>query len=1401
MSYIYFKFSGCCDGSEFQIQDSFGYSSGSTYYLETNRYSGCSELIASATTFFSGITFDSVYSAGTTAYSSCTACTTVNVCPTLPTPTPTGTPAPTSTPTPTPTIPLTPSITPTRAITPTPTRTPSVTPTKTVTPTISVTPSITKTPTNTVTPTKTVTPTNTATPSVTPTNTVTPSITPTTSIPPTPPPSSVALTSTPTPTASITPTNTPTPSPSTACTLSSICIFTNFTGYSQYDGTYFNYEILNGSTHNNKALFWSPETSAYTYYNTGTTRWCLGYILDVDCIIAGSSFSYSNCPDFDSSLFASVCPTPTPSSSGDCSTFSFDAIFDCVVSGTTPTPTPTVTPTITPTPTVTPTQVCINKAVSVSGFSFGWSLATPTPTKTSINTNRNCVVTGLTDFSFFESNFKSSSNRLLIDCSNSLNYIVSQNVPFSTGATFNAIVDGKGVCVTYNSDIFAPPTNILDSIQSGNLFECKWCLPLISSTPTQTVTPTPTITPTINVTPSNSPCANVNIDYTFIVSDGFVNNSVMNVVKKTISGGYFVAGDFTNYNTTNNSIGLIKLTNNGVPVTSFNTTSGFTALTSTYFSPNDLIEFTNGKVVCGGYFEFYSGISVNYICRLNSNGSLDTTFNIGSGFDAYVYSLGKQSDNKIIVGGLFTQYDGTSVGRICRLNVDGTIDNTFNSGGTGFNSFVYKLQILSDDSILAVGGFTTYNGSNYNRIIKLNSDGSVNATFNILAGFNGNVLNLLSSSDNSIYVSGYFTSYQGSTTPTGILKLNSNGNPDFTFNSNMGVGLSGGYLKSIVEDLDGNIIMFPESGETINNINYNGIVKFTSMGTVVNQLQSYPGFDDDVTSAVVDDNNRIVCVGLFNNYNGQPRKGVVRLYPCQVTFLTPTPTPTPTPVCPFVIQSEYVVNNPWSIMDDSYNQYVYVSSTSDNFVRIYNSNLNYITSFDAGSDDGTMIFDSDTNTMFLAQRNNDSVFVFDSVNMIPNGYISLSGGSQPYSIAYNSYFSIIATVNVGDNTVTFIDSNSYTILSTVSLLSCYNGKITFDNVNNFAYVTDTSSIDDIVYVIDPNSFSIYTTITVGSGNNVDILYNNLNTYVYVLDANSNKIFYIDTSVYEVYGEIDLQVTGVVSMTFDIYKNYIYVNTNNSTDLVIVDCSTNQKIKTIQNVSTGGSSNSPINFDKYTGNIWYGNSNSNYIQILCTDHTPILPSQTPTNTPTPSITPTNTQTPTVTPTQTSTPTPTVTPSTSVSVCYAPGSLTTIYGVNRVYTSCGGGYDAIAYTCATPTGIINIGTVSPTYASGCTFYDTLTAGTAPNVALVNRLNFKLDGSITNESQILPGIKIYASSQAPSALCSFPSARTVWINKSDITQPWLPNSGPPLIVQWTSSLDGIITSVFDCDTGMFR
>jgi hypothetical protein len=45
--------------------------------------------------------------------------------------------------------------------------------------------------------------------------------------------------------------------------------------------------------------------------------------------------------------------------------------------------------------------------------------------------------------------------------------------------------------------------------------------------------------------------------------------------------------------------------------------------------------------------------SFNRIVRLNSDGSIDSSFSVGSGFDKNVYALAFQSDNKLIVGGHF----------------------------------------------------------------------------------------------------------------------------------------------------------------------------------------------------------------------------------------------------------------------------------------------------------------------------------------------------------------------------------------------------------------------------------------------------------------------------------------------------------------------------------------------------------------------------------------------------------------------------------------------------------------------------------------------------------------------------------------------------------------------------
>ena len=90
----------------------------------------------------------------------------------------------------------------------------------------------------------------------------------------------------------------------------------------------------------------------------------------------------------------------------------------------------------------------------------------------------------------------------------------------------------------------------------------------------------------------------------------------------------------------------------------------------------------------------------------------------------FVDKLVETSDNKYLVVGNFTGYDGTSINRMVRLNTDGTIDGTFNIG-TGFNADVDDVIETSDGKYLVGGSFTQYNGDGHNRIIKLDTDGSV----------------------------------------------------------------------------------------------------------------------------------------------------------------------------------------------------------------------------------------------------------------------------------------------------------------------------------------------------------------------------------------------------------------------------------------------------------------------------------------------------------------------------------------------------------------------------------------------------------------------------------------------------------------------------------------------------
>ncbi|MCU0390757.1 MAG: T9SS type A sorting domain-containing protein, partial [Thermoflexibacter sp.] len=186
---------------------------------------------------------------------------------------------------------------------------------------------------------------------------------------------------------------------------------------------------------------------------------------------------------------------------------------------------------------------------------------------------------------------------------------------------------------------------------------------------------------------------------------------------------------------------------------------------------NEVVLQADGKIIIAGDFTSYNGTNARKITRANPNGSIDNTFNIGSGFgetdEVRVVTL--QSDGKLLVGGNLSNYNGTAINHIVRLNPNGSIDNTFNIG-TGFNNPIRDIKLQADGKILVGGDFTSYNNSPINRLVRLNVDGTRDATFSIGTGFSHEVYTIAIQPDGKAVVGGLFTTVNG-VVRNGIVRL------------------------------------------------------------------------------------------------------------------------------------------------------------------------------------------------------------------------------------------------------------------------------------------------------------------------------------------------------------------------------------------------------------------------------------------------------------------------------------------------------------------------------------------------------------------------------------------------------------------------------------------------------
>jgi uncharacterized delta-60 repeat protein len=237
----------------------------------------------------------------------------------------------------------------------------------------------------------------------------------------------------------------------------------------------------------------------------------------------------------------------------------------------------------------------------------------------------------------------------------------------------------------------------------------------------------------------------------------------------------------------------------------------------------------SGRMIIFGNFHRVNGMVRTGIARLNSDGSLDPGYqpNLAHPFDpslVWVYAATFQADNRLLVAGNFETVDGVSRVGVARLLTNGTLDTAFTVGtGQGFVFFgdpaapgaAYALALQPDGKIFVGGQFDRYNGIARNSLVRLNTNGTLDTTFSIGAGFQvstssgimpGRIEQLFREPDGGLLVRGGFSRFSG-LAGHGLIRLNSNGTRDLAFElSGSTVFPQSGYFASMLPLPDGDIL-------------------------------------------------------------------------------------------------------------------------------------------------------------------------------------------------------------------------------------------------------------------------------------------------------------------------------------------------------------------------------------------------------------------------------------------------------------------------------------------------------------------------------------------------------------------------------------------------------------------
>ncbi len=288
-----------------------------------------------------------------------------------------------------------------------------------------------------------------------------------------------------------------------------------------------------------------------------------------------------------------------------------------------------------------------------------------------------------------------------------------------------------------------------------------------------------------------------------------------------------------------------------------------------------------GGAFIAGAFSSVGPTARDGLARLSPTGYLDATFAPPSG-SAGVLSIALQPDGKVLVGGSFTDLGGTA-SRIARLNADGSLDSTFNPG-TGPSAPVTCIVVQPDGQILVAGSFTSFNGVSRKHIVRLNSNGSIDGSFTnpaltTLGG--GSIDSIALQSDGAMFVGGLFRGASVSPFRQSVAHLSSTGVVDSAFDIGHGcqAGAStsvAGRVRSVAALPGGKVAVGGSFGGFNGSTARSKLLVLNDDGTI--DGSRYPFVpDNDVSSLAAASDGSLLIGGYFFLFNSIPAKNIARL--------------------------------------------------------------------------------------------------------------------------------------------------------------------------------------------------------------------------------------------------------------------------------------------------------------------------------------------------------------------------------------------------------------------------------------------------------------------------------------------------------------------------------------------